>query len=58
MNDKNAESYQMFDMSGKLVEEDVVKDKIIQTKNLVKGGYIIKLMMKDGTVVTQKMLRK
>ena len=58
VNDKNAESYQMFDMSGKLVEEDVVKDKIIQTKNLVKGGYIIKLMMKDGTVVTQKMLRK
>jgi len=58
VNDSNVVSYQIFDMSGKILKEDTVKDNKITTSSLLKGAYIIKLMMRDKTFVIQKMLRK
>jgi len=58
VNDSNAVSYQIFDMTGKLVVQNLIENKTIKTSGLLKGAYIVKIMTKDQNTITQKVLRK
>jgi len=58
VNDNNAASYQIYDMTGKLVNQSSIDNKTIKASSLAQGAYIVKIIMKDQSVVIQKVLKK
>lgn len=58
VNSDEVVSYQIFDMSGKMVSEGNVQNRKIATSSLLRGAYVVKLNMKDQSYITQKVLRK
>lgn len=48
-------SYKIFDLQGKKVQENILKDNTIQVRNLVKGVYFLTLKTAKGTVVKKIM---
>ncbi|WP_164467031.1 T9SS type A sorting domain-containing protein [Kaistella daneshvariae] len=56
---KNKESQlvEIYDMSGKMVLKSSVQDNKVNTTNLLPGLYIAKILMKDKSVVTKKIIK-
>ncbi|PIE49953.1 MAG: secretion protein, partial [Flavobacteriales bacterium] len=49
-------NYQIFDFSGKLIQQGVTKEQVIKLNNNTKGGYLIKFEHK-GKTASFKFLR-
>lgn len=45
---------QIFDLTGKMIQESIVKDGAVNVESLTKGNYIIKLIDASGKVYAQK----
>ena len=45
---------QIFDLTGKMIQESIVKDGAVNVESLTKGNYIIKLIEASGKVYAQK----
>jgi hypothetical protein len=45
---------QIFDLTGKMIQESIVKDDAVNVESLTKGNYIIKLIDASGKVYAQK----
>ncbi len=58
VNTSDAETCEIYDMSGKLLKTQSVLGNKINTADMLQGAYIVKLKMKDGSTVVQKLLRK
>ncbi len=54
----SADSYLIYDMSGKLIKSGFVENSKINTTGIVKGIYIIKIVMNDQSTITKKVIRK
>ncbi|QDP85027.1 T9SS type A sorting domain-containing protein [Chryseobacterium sp. SNU WT5] len=56
---KNADTktVELFDLSGKLVLQTAVQDGLVSAHGLVSGIYIVKVTMKDQTVITKKIIK-
>lgn len=55
---KNAESVQLYDLSGKLVLTSKIVDGSVTASNLPNGLYIVKILMKDQSFVTKKLIKQ
>ena len=55
---KNAESVQLYDLSGKLVLTSKIIDGSVTAANLPNGLYIVKISMKDQSFVTKKVIKQ
>lgn len=55
-NAENAESFELFSIEGKKVLESK-NDKRINTTNLPKGNYILKINMKNGEHISKKLIK-
>lgn len=51
----NIDSYTIFDASGKIVLAG--RDNKIKTLNLIKGFYLIRINLKDGTSINKKLIK-
>jgi hypothetical protein len=45
---------QIFDLTGKMIQQSIVKDDAVNVESLTKGNYIIKLIDASGKVYAQK----
>ena len=52
-----AEFVELYDLSGKLVLKTKINEGVINGGNLTKGIYIVKILMKDKTFVTKKIIK-
>lgn len=58
VNAEGASTFEIYDITGKMVKKQAVSGAKINTSDIPSGAYIIKLRLKDETVVVQKLLRK
>ncbi|REC79208.1 hypothetical protein DRF60_07935 [Chryseobacterium elymi] len=54
---ENLKSYELYDISGKLVKQGSLKEKTIQANNLIKGEYILKITTNANTIKIKKILK-
>ncbi|ROI08073.1 T9SS C-terminal target domain-containing protein [Chryseobacterium sp. H3056] len=55
---KDSQLVEIYDMSGKMVLKSSVQDNKVNTTNLLPGLYIAKIVMKDKSVVTKKIIKR
>lgn len=53
----NAQQFEIYDMSGKLVLSGIVQDKKVNATAIPKGIYVLKMVMKDGSSVSKKLIK-
>ena len=54
----DAVSYEIYDFSGKLVLKGRIDKQKVSAQKMQNGVYIIKIVMKDGSAVTKKMIKQ
>ncbi|KFE97272.1 PKD domain-containing protein [Chryseobacterium luteum] len=54
---ENLKSYEIYDISGKLIKQDNLNQKTINLSNLVKGEYILKIVTNNNEVKIKKILK-
>lgn len=54
----NLESYELYDMSGKLIKSGNLSQSTIQSNNLSQGEYILKIITIQHTIITKKLIKK
>lgn len=54
---ENLKSYELYDVSGKLIKQGSLKEKTIQTNDLVKGQYVIKIITDTNTIKVKKIIK-
>ncbi|MEC5157410.1 hypothetical protein RCH13_001313 [Chryseobacterium sp. MP_3.2] len=54
----NAESFELYEMSGKLLMKGRITNGRVDAANLLPGIYLVKITMKDGSVFTKKLLKQ
>lgn len=50
--------YQIFDVSGRLIKTDALKNNVINVSNLKTGTYIISLLNEDKVIHREKIIKK
>ncbi len=55
---KNAQSVELYDMGGKLVLKSALENGTVSAGKLMKGIYIVKIIMKDQSFVTKKIIKQ
>lgn len=53
-----AEAYEIFDMSGRLVQSGIIKNKMVDTSQLISGNYLLQIILENKKVISQKILKK
>ena len=53
-----AKSYEIFDMSGRLVQSGIIKDKMVDASQLISGNYLLHIILDNKKVISQKILKK
>ena len=56
VSDANIQSYSLFDLSGRMIENKQVNDHSAHVNVQNNGAYIIRVKMQDNSVVTRKMV--
>lgn len=57
LHNADGSSYEIYDFSGKLVQTGVTANGRVAAANLPAGVYVIKITMKDGVVVSKKLIK-
>jgi len=55
---ENLKSYELYDISGKLVNKGTLNEKTIHLNNLLKGEYILKISTNNNMTVIKKIIKK
>lgn len=55
---KNADHFEMYDYSGKLVLKNTIREGKINAASTLKGIYILKIFFKDGSSVSKKLIKQ
>ena len=55
---KNIKEVQLFDISGRFVKSLTLTENQIDLSGLPTGNYILKIFMEDGTLSSQKVIKK
>lgn len=50
-------TFEIYDMSGKIIKKGNIKNKEIDAADLLSGIYILKITQKDGQIITRKMIK-
>lgn len=58
ISNSNAAKFEVYDFSGKLVLAGAVKGGKVNATSLPNGIYLIKIVLKDGTSVTKKLMKQ
>ncbi|WHF50560.1 T9SS type A sorting domain-containing protein [Chryseobacterium gotjawalense] len=58
INSKDAQFVELYDLSGKLVLKTKVENGSVRAGNLLKGIYIVKIIMKDQSFITKKIIKQ
>lgn len=51
------ETFEIYDMSGKIIRQGKIKNKEVDAEDLLPGIYILKITQKDGQIITRKMIK-
>lgn len=54
---KDAEAVEVFDVTGKLVISKKITNGSVSAEHLISGVYLVKILMKDQTSVTKKVIK-
>lgn len=54
---KDAQAVELYDLSGKLVLKSNIENGTVNAGNLTKGVYIVKIIMKDQSFLTKKVIK-
>lgn len=57
VNSANAQLFEIYDLSGKLVLKGTIQDKQVNAAIIQKGIYVLKIIMKDGSSVSKKLIK-
>ena len=57
INSPDAKDFEIYDISGKLVQKGNVQSGKIAAPKLQKGFYLVKIIMEDGSAVTKKIIK-
>ena len=57
VSDDNASSFEIYDLSGKLVMKGNLSNRKLNTTSLAKGVYLCKFVMKNGTSISRKIIK-
>lgn len=57
VSNSNADTYEMYDLSGKLVLKGNIQNKKVNANSIQKGVYLLKIIMKDGSSISKKMMK-
>ncbi|WP_153391952.1 T9SS type A sorting domain-containing protein [Chryseobacterium vaccae] len=55
---ENLKSFELYDISGKLVNKGTFNEKTINLNNLVKGEYILKISTNNNRTTIKKIIKK
>ena len=55
---KESQSVEIYDMTGKLVLENSIKEGKVDASSIRSGFYIVKITMKDNSIVTKKIIKR
>ncbi|WP_409017713.1 T9SS type A sorting domain-containing protein [Chryseobacterium sp. 2987] len=55
---ENLKSFELYDISGKLVNKGTLNEKTINLNNLVKGEYILKISTNNNRTTIKKIIKK
>lgn len=58
INSPNAEQFEIYDISGKLVQSGKVNSGKVSAPKLQKGFYLVKIIMENGEAVTKKIIKE
>ena len=58
INSKDAQSIELYDLSGKLLLKTKIENGNVRVGNLLNGVYIVKIIMKDLSFVTKKIIKQ
>ena len=50
--------YQIYEVSGRLIKTDALKNNVINVSNLKTGTYIISLLNEDKVIHREKIIKK
>ena len=53
-----ATHYEIYDLSGKLILKNALENGRVNATQLLKGIYLLKIIMKDGSAVTKKLIKQ
>ena len=51
------QAVELYDLSGKLVLKSNIENGTVNAGNLTKGVYIVKIIMKDQSFLTKKVIK-
>ena len=54
----DAVNYEIYDFSGKLMLKGKIVDQKVSAQKMQNGIYIIKIIMKDGSAISKKMIKQ
>ena len=54
----DAANYEIYDFSGKLMRKGKIVDQKVSAQKMQNGIYIIKIIMKDGSAISKKMIKQ
>ena len=57
VSNSNADAYEMYDLSGKLVLKGHIQNKRVNATSIQKGVYLLKIIFKDGSSISKKMMK-
>ena len=58
ISDSNAAQFEIYDFSGKLVLKGNVNNGKVTADKLIKGVYVLKIKMKDGSELSRKLIKE
>ena len=58
INSPNADEFEIYDISGKLVQSGKVNSGKVSAPKLQKGFYLVKIIMENGEAVTKKIIKE